>query len=151
MIKKAFLPVALVLLFLGSCATVPRTAGEDEVRQVLNLLSEGSPEVLTAASHDPFLLDGEVLVGKAALSLLWNSLAQAGFRFTNTVITEILPAEPSQAGRFSSSREVAYFFGNHAVPGTTFVRFRSDQGEFLLLLSPAGKNRRPILGWGGPY
>lgn len=151
MIKKAFLLLALVLLFLGSCATVPPIAGEEDVREALNLISTGDPGVLTASSHDPFLLDGEVLVGKAALSLLWNSLAEAGFRFTDPVITEILPADPAQAGRFSSSREVAYFFGNHAVPGSTFVRFRSGQGEFLLLLAPREKGSRKILGWGGPY
>jgi len=151
MINKAFLPVALILLFLGSCATVPRAAGEEEVLASLELISGASPETLLASSHDPFLLDGEVLVGKSALSLLWNSLAEAGFGFTNPVITEILPADPSQASLFSSSREVVYFFGNYAAPGSTFVRFRSGEGEFLLLLAPRDKGSRKILGWGGPY
>ncbi len=148
--NKGWIGVLLVLILLGGCASFKGPAKEDEIIGALERISNGTAEDLVVESHDPFLLDGEVLVGKAALSLLWTGMKDAGFRFTNPVVVELLPADEGQAEYFSSSQEVKYFFQNYAGPGATFCRFQSDQGAFMILLSPKEEGTRKILGWGGP-
>lgn len=150
MVQKGWPAVLLVLAILGGCASFKGPAKEDEILGVLEQISNGTAEELITASHDPFLLDGEVLVGKTSLSLLWSGMKEAGFRFTSPVVVELLPADAAQAALFSKSKEVEYFFQNYAASGATFARIQSDQGAFLLLLSPKEKGIRRILGWGGP-
>lgn len=150
MLKRSLIVLIPLILLFSACVSVDKPAGEEDFLKALDLISVGEVGQIVEISQDPFLLDGEILVGKANLSLLWGEFRYSGFQFSNPVITEILPADPSQASLFSISQEVVYFFDLYAVPGSTFGRIQCDQGGFLLLLGPEVEGMRKILGFKGP-
>jgi len=150
MLKRLFIVLIPMVLLFSGCVSLDTPAGEEDFLQALELISFQDPELIVEGSQDPFLLDGEILVGKANLSLLWGELRQGGFQISNPLVVEVLPTDPSQAMLFSSSQEIVFFFDLYGVPGSTLGRIQCDQGEFLMILGPKDEGMRKIVGFKGP-
>lgn len=145
--KSLLLSGIVFVLLLSGCATLgaPR---DQEVLEVLALISAGDAAILTEATRKPFLLDGEILEGESAVALLWQGLSDAGFAFHNPVIRDIQPVSPEQYHLFASTMEAEVFFKKYLTKKDSLIFFHADEGEFVLVLGPR-KDGRQMAAWGG--
>ncbi len=141
-----FLPILAGILFSG-CASMG-VPGDDDVQAALELISGGDSALLQKSSRLPFLLDSEILLGESEVSLLWRGLAEGGFVFHNPVIEDVFPANPEIYTLFGDSMDVEVFFRKYLTPRDSIIRFQSDEGVFLLILS-SRKTGRKIVGLSG--
>jgi hypothetical protein len=147
---KPILSVFLLLLMVAGCATFSLKDEERGFTTVINLINDDHSDTLASISTVPFLFDGEILLVKQDVEVLWKNAIAAGFELPKPQIVDIEPAKPDMASIFSDSKEVAVFFKKYLPKNAVFASVKSDNGEYLFILGERISGVPRIVAFKGP-
>lgn len=145
-----YLIVAVGVLALAACPTVPLAQRENAVYRVIELVNEGEIDSLMRNTNNPFLLDGEILALENDIEYLWTALRAAEFTFTDAIIRDITPVTDRSYAEFADTMDVAVFFEKYLSSDGTIVEIETKNGEFLLLLGSRRRRMPLVYGFKGP-
>jgi hypothetical protein len=143
--------VALALLLaLGGCASLQRSADEGSAARVARLLAEGESAELAKMSVSPFILDAEIIPLASDVATFWDGAAKAGLRL-ETGVARAVPVGPETWREFGASREVQVYFTKYVAQGARLFELRTSRGGRVLLLVRERLFSFSIYGFRGPF
>lgn len=125
----------LTLVLLGACMSVPPSQNEGKVAELIEMINDGSVEVLVAQSHAPFFFDAEMLVRSADIELMWSGLRAAGFEVAPSGFA-VEPATSSDYRQIADTFDMEAFFSpdGYFPDDAGWVVADSSTGELMILL-----------------
>ncbi len=150
--KKLIYPaaLALVILFLVSCATVKAVPPDSAVENLLVLINSGDSKTMTEITNIPMLIDGEIIQRKTDAEHFWDLMNKASFSFGSSSEFRTEPADSNTYMLFGDTMEVRTFFDKYIPDTALLVKVKGSGGDYAFLLS-GRKGKYPyIFGFTGP-
>jgi len=129
---KKFVYLSL-LAFFYACTTMNVIDHKAGVLSVINDINKSNTQALITCSKVPFLFDGEILLRKADVSILWNNLKEADFNIDDPLITAIEKVNQDTYKEFADTMEVKVFFNKYISTDCVLIRVKSTNGENLFI------------------
>ena len=142
--KYRVLSVALAVLLLGACASVPPSRNPGRVSDLVDMINTADPAALTGQSHVPFLFGTELVSRSADVEMVWTSLRDAGAAFVEE--GEAMAAQPGDYHRLANTYDLEVFFSldGYLPDDATWVPLASSLGSFDLLIGGSA-GRLPMI------
>jgi hypothetical protein len=132
--KLRYLALVAVVV-LGACSTVPGAKEDRSLVELIDLVNDGPVERVVAQSHVPLFFDGELLVRRADIEMLWSGLREQGL-VINPRGFAVEPARRSDYVRVADTFDIETFFSPEGPfpDNATWIRAGSDFGEVQILV-----------------
>jgi hypothetical protein len=127
--------VVIAAIALGACLSAPSSVAGDPYDGIIDLVNDGSAEVLASQSSIPMFFDGELVVRVADIELVWAGLRSSGFEISQAGYV-LEPATPADYVRVADTFDMKSFFSAGAgIPAESrWITADSSSGKVLLLL-----------------
>lgn len=139
----------LIVFAIASCATVPLSQDTASVERLVRELNEAPVERLVELTATPFLLDDELVVLEADVTIMWQNLRDAGFAFDGAQVVSVTPGGAPPVA-FGSSLDVEAWFDRYAASDWASTEVQTTHGTFLILTGSAADDVPLIYGFTGP-
>ena len=149
MVKKHILWLLAALVLFASCATPNFLYKESTAKKVVNLVNGRDAERLAALSHNPFLLDGEIILMPGDMELFWDRAFASGFALKGGSVESVVPVDSDTPRFFGDTMDVRVFFRKHVPSTASLATIRTDTGVYRFVFNDRDGMYPGILAFGG--
>ncbi len=149
--KRIYIPVyLLVLVLLGSCATVKSVPRPGAVENLMTLVNSGDAAMVSSLTNLPMLIDGEIVRREGDVNNFWDLVAKA--RFAVNTADDFYPEKVDSETYllFGDTMEVRTFFDKYVPETAVTVTVNGRGGKYIFLLSGRKRKYTYIFGFTGP-
>ena len=146
---KWFIPLFFILLFTG-CTTLNVNEQEAGINKIIDLINKGESERLIASSKIPFIYDGEIILLKKDIILIWKGLSEAGFSINAPRVHAISYVDENTYMFFTPSMDGKVFFKRHLPKKTIITTLATQEGRYYFLTGSKKNGVMTIFGMKGP-
>ena len=104
-----------------------------EIEGIISLINNGDARALGEMSAPSFLLDTEILHGKALTDAFWNGMAGSGLDIAGAEVTRSKAAVKSDAELFGEGDDVRVFFETYLPAGAFLTELGTGEGRIIIL------------------
>lgn len=139
--------VGLAIMLIAGCVSAPSTANLPPGDRLLQLVNDDPVDKLVVQSSVPMFFDGELVVRRDDVELLWTGLREAGFEIAPSGYS-IEPASAADYGLVAQTFDMESFFtsGDHVPDNAQWLVGSSSIGSVRVLFADGDDGQLVILG-----